>query len=404
MTEGVLKVGSWQRTRASAWILSSGEVTSTRSQYADSVSLGVQEFVRSHVSSREAAAAVIRELPRALSQCDSMSFDTWDEGIAYLCWHMIDRYHRIQHVLDLLMERGHLPIRRRRVSLLEVGSGPAPATFAVADYYAALDQWCRRTEQPYAPGPDVEPRTLDRGRIWSRLIHHLSESSLQHVSAVAPRRVFGTDYEDLSSYSPWQVHNSEREARARALQGEWDADDVWIDLPAARREAELLGGGPPSKFDLIVIANLLTNEKMAHSFGGKIEELARSLTPGGVLVLLGGTGGTYPAIWAGIGRGYVAALKRVLDLEEEAHIEDSARLRVARAIIETAHYLRDLAPDDYTRIANHLPPDVIAGAPGAFTFPRYRILAFKREGRGVISQREADRIRTRRGRVGGPKA
>jgi hypothetical protein len=334
-----------------------------------------------------------------------MDFDTWEQGISYLCWHMVDRYHRIQHVLDLLMDGGHLPIRRTRVALLEVGSGPAPAMFAVADYYAALDLWCRQTAQPYAPGPNVEPRTLDRGPIWSQLIHHLSECSLRCAPDAAAHRVFGTDYADLSNYSPWQVHNAARESQARALQSECDTEGVWIDMPAARREVTLLGGAPPSKFDLIVIANFLTNEDMAQSFAGKIEELAKSLTPGGVLLFLGGIGRAYPAIWAGLQRGrHVAALKCVLDLEEEAHAEDLARLRVSRAVVETVHYLRDLAPEEYARTSDRLPADVVAGDPRALTFPRYRILAFKREGRRVFSRREAHRIRTRRGKVGVPHA
>jgi SAM-dependent methyltransferase len=358
-----------------------------------------------HVVGQEAAAAVIHTLPRALSQCDLMDFDTWDEGISYLCWHMIDRYHRIQHVLDLLVARGHLPIRRRPVSLLEVGSGPAPATFAVADYYAALDLWCQQTQQPYTLGPDIDPRTLDRGAIWSQLIHHLSESTLQNAPQSSAHRVFGTDYADLRGYSPWQVHHSARESQARALQSDWDADDVWMDLAAARREVALLGGGPPSGFDLIVIANFLTNKEMAESFAREIEELATSLTPGGILIFLGGTGKAYPAIWDRVARGRrVATLKRVLDLEEEAHSESVAHQRVADAILGSIGYLRDLAPDEYARIADRLPPDVVAGDPAALAFPRYRIMAFKREGNRVISRREAERIRTRRRRAGDGEA
>ena len=102
MTEGALTIATWQRTCLAAWRSDSGDASSPRSQYAEGVSLGLHDFLMNHVVGQEAAAAVIHTLPRALSQCDLMDFDTWDEGISYLCWHMIDRYHRIQHVLDLL--------------------------------------------------------------------------------------------------------------------------------------------------------------------------------------------------------------------------------------------------------------------------------------------------------------
>lgn len=230
------RVGAWQRASAPAWVLTVEDPRSARSRQAENFSRAVQDLVARHVRTERDAAAVIKQLRPALRHCDTLPFDIWEEGVAYLVWHLVDRYHRIQHVLDLLMAEGHLPIRHERVTMLEVGSGPAPATFAVADYYAALDTWCHENDQPYAPGA-VFPATLDQGPIWGQLIHHLSEGTLQPGVDNRPYRIFRTDYADLRTYSPWTVHKAWREARAREIHSEYDADGLWVSRAAARREA-----------------------------------------------------------------------------------------------------------------------------------------------------------------------
>lgn len=396
MSAQQLRVGAWQRACAPAWVLTAEDPCSARSRYAENMSRAVQSLVAGYVRTEREAAGVIMQLLPSLTHCDSLSFDLWEEGIAYLIWHFVDRYHRIQHVLDLLMAEGHLPIRHEQVTMLEVGSGPAPATFAVADYYASFDTWCRENAQPYAPGA-VFPATLDQGPIWGRLIHHLSEGTLRPGVDQRPHRIFGTDYVDLRTYSPWTVHNAWQEALGREIQSEWDADGIWVSVAAARREAWTFRGGPPSKFDLIVIANFLTNEEMTENFADKIDELASSLTPGGILVFLGGIGEPYPRIWDRVDHcRHVARLKPVLDVRASAHSnEETARLRVATATVTALQRLRDLAPLDFADVSNLLPRDVVTEEAGQIVFPSYRIKAFKREGPKNFSTRELRRGRLR---------
>jgi hypothetical protein len=52
----------------------------------------------------------------------------------------------------------------------------------------------------------------------------------------------------------------------------------------------------PSAYDLIVICNFLTNTSFTTEFKAEIRELSRSLTPGGILLVLVGTGGLYPQV------------------------------------------------------------------------------------------------------------
>jgi hypothetical protein len=46
------------------------------------------------------------------------------------------------------------------------------------------------------------------------------------------------------------------------------------------------------------MCNFLTNTSFATDFEPEIRELGYSLTPGGVLLILGATGGLYPQVYA----------------------------------------------------------------------------------------------------------
>lgn len=130
---------------------------------------------------------VIGALGPTLASCDSLTFESPAECLAYVCWHLGDRYGRVQHALDQLAAAGHLPVRRRPVTLLE-GAGPAPASYAIADYYASFVHWCQETDQAIRPALVGLPARLDRGPAWGHVVHRLSEGGAPAVRRVRGRR------------------------------------------------------------------------------------------------------------------------------------------------------------------------------------------------------------------------
>jgi hypothetical protein len=159
------------------------------------------------------------------------------------------------------------------------------------------------------------------------------------------------------------------------------------------------GGYPPSAYDLIVMCNFLTNTSFTARFKSEIAGLARSLTPGGVLLVLGGTGGQYPVIYEALDRVVASAhLVRVLDEDLRAQCEPKARRIAAGQIISCLRYLNERAPEAYGTVRDGLHKDVHALDPEKLDFPRFHVRAYKREGHFAFNAREKRRMARRRSR------
>ncbi len=97
-------------------------------------------------SARERCEAFASNIPKVLSRCDE---DIYDEPLmadAYAYVHLLDRYRRFWDVLIELTRGNLLPMRDSGIEVLDVGTGPAPALFAVEDFYRALQEYATLTE------------------------------------------------------------------------------------------------------------------------------------------------------------------------------------------------------------------------------------------------------------------
>ena len=80
-------------------------------------------------------------LPEVLDKCEDLTFSADTEVRAYAALHLTDRYGRVLQVLEYLFAAGRLPLRHAGVKALEVGAGPAPALYAIHDFYDDLVRW-----------------------------------------------------------------------------------------------------------------------------------------------------------------------------------------------------------------------------------------------------------------------
>lgn len=395
MTEAVEPPSRWLRRAAPEWVHSSRLADSARMRRFEDFSAAISRLLDQELSHGN-AESVVEQLRPTLDSCDSLSFDSPAECLAYSCWHLADRYGRIQHALDMLAVEGHLPIRRKPVSLLEVGAGPAPAAYAVADYYASLIEWCVRSDQPLLPTQLGVPATLDRGSAWGHVVHRLSEMVLlQSRDGDRVARTFGTLYGDLEGFSVRRLHNEAVASLQRAHFEAEDEDGEW--------EFEVLHGeAPPSAYDLIVMCNFLTDSTIAESLANELTELAGSLTPGGVLLVLGSANESYHDIYNAVDRFATdtrrGALKPILTdlLPLKAQASPAARDIVATGLVRDLRALRSRAPDLFDAVLPTLPGDVRALDVEHLRLPMFRVRAYKREGKQALTQRERRRIARRR--------
>ncbi len=166
--------GRWERTSAHQWLAWATSEQSARLERLQALKAAVQTVMRWTVGDRPSAAAVIEQLRPTLSKCDELDFSSSAQALAYTIWHLTDRYARVISAFDALFSQGHLPLRKTRMSVLEVGAGPAPAIYAAIDYYSDLGRWCSRTGQPYHSLPPTVTATIDRGSAWGHLLLILS--------------------------------------------------------------------------------------------------------------------------------------------------------------------------------------------------------------------------------------
>ncbi|MEU5348293.1 hypothetical protein AB0H18_47220 [Streptomyces sp. NPDC020766] len=209
------------------------------------------------------------------------------------------------HVLEQLFTAGHLPIRRLKLAALEVGAGPAPGLSAIRDFYDDLTVWAQRTNQPVDFAPLTHAFAMDKGPAWEALLHDLweriNELRLQSLGYMGSG-LYQVQYSDFTDFSAIQEHTRALESSVRIIEDDFDRAGECISRASARQWAQEEGVHVPSAYDLIVMSNFLTDPQAAKRFSKEIRRLASSLTPGGLIVVLGGQARFYEGLWADLGR------------------------------------------------------------------------------------------------------
>lgn len=326
---------------------------------------------------------IVARYPDVLENCDRLTFDSDAEAVAYLIWHLSDRYARVLQVLDRLLAAGHLPLRRGRLSVLEVGAGPAPVLFAVRDFYDDLRAFVTFSGLGVEVAPARVLHGIDRGPAWSWLLHGLSEEIYAGQDPGADGSVlpFAITYDDLAGFSTRREHDTTINRRAEAIRADFErsADDITIHT--ARQFAIQDGNYPPSAYDLIVMCNFLTNTDITEKFATEIELLSTALSTGGLLIALGAVGGKYPAVYARLDTLLEPTRVRRLDdfaTPIQAHDDERTRAVIGAQIRGDVAFSSALAPTAFATAHQRLPDDV-TDLTQPITFPRFQVRVWKNE-------------------------
>jgi ribosomal protein RSM22 (predicted rRNA methylase) len=296
MTEARFSAKQWQLHHAEDWATWIESSRTSRIKRMSRLAEGARRLTLRWVASSEHAERVVLELPRTLNRCNELAFSSESETLAYTIWHLVDRYARIIQVLDELVRRGQLPLRKTRLSALEIGAGPSPALHAVRDFYGDLVEWTSQLDDKLKLTPATHLLSLDRGPAWSHLVHGVSEELLLLGDDVEPH-LFGINYADFESFSVKAEHREAIARLARWIIADADAWDEYLELSQAQSQAIASHDYPPGAIDLIILCNFLTEAEMTHTFAEELAGLADSLTPGGILLILGSQAANYDAIF-----------------------------------------------------------------------------------------------------------
>ena len=376
------RAGQWEHDKADAWMRWRASKESLSRPRLATLIAAISSVAREHLADQAMADAMVRHFPAVLRSCDSLDFDSAAQTVPYMIWHLADRYGRVTQVLDRVFALGHLPIKLQGATVLEVGAGPAPALYAVRDYYDDLRAWITSAELGVDAAPTTVLAAIDRGVAWSALLHQLSETlwSLYRPRPETPLP-FEIGYDNLAGFSARDLHIGSIERSARAIEMEFERSGEDISRHTARQFALADGAYPPSAYDMIIMCNFLTNTQLTQRFETEIAELARSLTPGGLLLVLGGQGGEYPGIYERL-HGIVAASRlrplEGFDAPIQAQANDWERQLVSAQIRGDVAFASAMAQQTFTSVAAELPADIV-NLDQIVTFPRFRVHAWKNE-------------------------
>ena len=271
------------------WLRKSGRAQEDLKRTADQLAGFLMESLEgmAHEQS-EAPVEFWNRIPTVRSCCnDVRTFEKPFAAEAYAYVHFLERYRRTWKTLEHLLELEVLPLGVTGVRVLDIGTGPAPALYAISDLYSALTNFAEEFSIRELQLPSPRLACVEKSLPMVRFFHRFSEYSGRR----GPFGIVESDFVNLQLASKRARYRRQTEA-----QEYWDEDagqyGEICDLDTAYAEAERL-----YRFRLIVLSNFLTLDSDLRRFENELQALFEDLRAGGVVIVLGATGDSYQRIY-----------------------------------------------------------------------------------------------------------
>jgi hypothetical protein len=293
-------------------------------------------------------AAFGSALPTVLKNCDREIYNSMENVLAYAHVHMLERYLRFWEVCRALVTAGVLPLRAKGIAVLDVGIGPAPACYAIADFYRTLNEFAKARGLQDMIVSDLRVECVDSGEAMGEFLHALSEYSAR------PEGPFRVHERDFREFDPPARLKSALERRVRELQEDGvDNASAWIqeNEPAWNESWH---------YDLCIFSNFFTSLGRTTELTGSISRVFQAMRPGGLVVVVGGTGAHYPALYERLNSeaGRNCADLVVTETQPTEHAMKEGRRAIKQHYDEVWRSLRDAVGAETAReIARKIPPE-----------------------------------------------
>ncbi len=205
-------------------------------------------------------------------------------ALAYTYVHMLERYRRFWDIMITLLNYHVLPISERYINVLDVGTGPAPSLHAVIDFYACLNR--------FAIENHVEELLLGKTNITvieaSKSMKTVMEQIISLLEGAMPLGRSETDFSGLDFSS------RRKQLYEELLNETYGEEDEWHAY--SQGEAHSIAESS-YRFKMAIFSNFITEAETATSFHDEIEATFRSISPGGIAIIVGGKGDSYAKIY-----------------------------------------------------------------------------------------------------------
>jgi hypothetical protein len=237
---------------------------------------------------REAALQFLARLPDVLGRCDEDIYNLPFAAEAYAFVHLVDRYRRFWDVLEALLRTRNLPVRDISIDVLDVGTGPAPALYAVNDFFEELRAFAQEAgdcQRLCTPAPRL--RSVEDSTAMVRLVHNLSEFTRRPGP-------FQPDMSRFEGFNPPEARAAQRLRLIDELIDRWEYSEQEARIQAHLDQADVQAAG---RYHLCIFSNFLTSFDQVLDLASELAQVFRALKPRGLVLVVGGTGGEYPDIY-----------------------------------------------------------------------------------------------------------
>ena len=182
-----------------------------------------------------------------LHNCDKIDYQDDAMIMAYIITHFLDRYRRFQMIFLDIFEKNLYLLDKKHLDVLDVGTGPAPALFALNDMCCLLDEFFHKKT-------DLSLDYVEKSMAFRNFLHHFVEISGKKYKVPYHHGSF-YDFENMEF-------------------------DYWIDVFGQKNKVK-------RRYDIVIMSNFLTDINRIHLWSNDIKKLFTFLRHKGIILVVG---------------------------------------------------------------------------------------------------------------------
>lgn len=228
------------------------------------------------------------KLTDVLTRCDENIYDKCLVAEAYAFVHLLERYRRFWAVFIEMTTKQVLPMSDEGVDVLDVGTGPAPALYAVADFYDAFRKYAEIMQHQDLIIPPPNLGSVEASRKMVHLFHILSEIGSR---SGGPFSSSFTEFDNLDLRNERQRRKYHRiDQISNEDDTSWDFAEWWVNQNEPWWHEVF-------RYNLCIFSNFLTQLDQVSKLREELRAVFRAIRLGGVVIIVGGVGADYPKIY-----------------------------------------------------------------------------------------------------------
>jgi hypothetical protein len=217
------------------------------------------------------ARKIAERFESVLKDCDTITYDEEGDAEAYIILHFLDRYHRFQMIYMKLIEMKVFPISEI-VKALDVGTGPAPALFALSDIYTLITEYARHEGIKDLSVLKLKTDYVEQSYSFRDWLHHFTEYTYSYKEKLG------------YSYAVPFHHGTFFDFKDIELDKQFDTvtiNGLTTYYPKKRIERH--------RYNLTIFSNFLTTEQTVENFSKELNTIGRYLKNRGIILVVGAT-------------------------------------------------------------------------------------------------------------------